>query len=101
MDTATILVVCSGNVRRSPAIEAMLREGVGQIGGLARHGINVISAGSEALEGYEMDPMIASEVALAGTRLTRIAGASAFPDWAISAAVRAARSSAASSRSSE
>lgn len=71
MDTATILVVCSGNVRRSPAIEAMLREGVGQIGGLARHGITVISAGSEALEGYDMDPMIASEVALAGVRLTR------------------------------
>ncbi|MFI5623845.1 hypothetical protein ACIA03_10285 [Nocardioides sp. NPDC051685] len=71
MDTATILVVCTGNVRRSPAIEAMLREGVGQIGGLARHGITVISAGSEALEGYDMDPMIASEVALAGTRLAR------------------------------
>ena len=71
METATILVVCTGNVRRSPAIEAMLREGVGQIGGLARHGITVISAGSEALEGYDMDPMIASEVALAGTRLTR------------------------------
>ncbi|GGR48601.1 protein-tyrosine phosphatase [Nocardioides luteus] len=71
MDTATILVVCTGNVRRSPAIEAMLREGVGQVSGLARHGITVISAGSEALEGYDMDPMIASEVALAGVRLTR------------------------------
>ncbi|NYI75733.1 hypothetical protein [Nocardioides panzhihuensis] len=71
MDSATILVVCTGNIRRSPAIEAMLREGVGQIGGLARHGITVISAGSEALEGYDMDSMIASEVALAGTRLTR------------------------------
>lgn len=71
MDTATILVVCTGNIRRSPAVEVMLREGVGPISGVARHGISVISAGTEALVGYEMDPVIAAEVAAAGVRLSR------------------------------
>ena len=71
METATILVVCTGNIRRSPAVEVMLREGVGRIGGLARHGIGVMSAGTEALVGYEMDPVISAEVAAAGVRLGR------------------------------
>ncbi|TQL69948.1 protein-tyrosine phosphatase [Nocardioides albertanoniae] len=71
METATILVVCTGNIRRSPAVEAMLREGVGPNNGVARHGISVMSAGTEALAGYEMDPVIATEVAAVGVRLSR------------------------------
>lgn len=46
----TILVLCTGNVCRSPYIERRLRQE------LAGTGIEVVSAGTGALVGHDMDP---------------------------------------------
>lgn len=64
--TARILVVCIGNVRRSPAVEALLRNGTAQATGLGDAGVAVASAGVSAQEGDPMDPLIAEELARVG-----------------------------------
>nr|WP_175507602.1 low molecular weight phosphatase family protein [Nocardioides terrae] len=62
----TILVVCTGNIRRSPAIEAILRQGTDAAPGLAEAGVTVVSAGTEALVGEGIDGPVASELAKLG-----------------------------------
>lgn len=51
-----VLVVCTGNVCRSPFIERMLQRS------LAATGIRVSSAGTEALVGEPMDPRAATQL---------------------------------------
>ncbi len=55
-----ILVVCTGNICRSPFIERLLRSG------LAGTGIEVTSAGTGALAGHPMDPEAAARLMAAG-----------------------------------
>ncbi|WP_186526122.1 low molecular weight phosphatase family protein [Leekyejoonella antrihumi] len=55
-----ILVVCTGNVCRSPYLERRLRSE------LRGTGIAVTSAGTGALAGHEMEPMAAERLSLAG-----------------------------------
>lgn len=56
----SILVVCTGNVCRSPYVERLLKAR------LARTGIGVSSAGTGALVGAEMDPQVAHRLAQFG-----------------------------------
>lgn len=58
----TILAVCTGNVCRSPAMEAMLKNGTDGLPGLAGLGIDVGSAGLRALVGSKIDPKMVSAV---------------------------------------
>lgn len=53
MTTGTVLVVCTGNVCRSPYIEYRLRDALGD------SGIAVHSAGTAALVGNPVDPAVA------------------------------------------
>ncbi len=63
---STILVVCTGNVRRSPAIEAILRMGTPEATGLGNTGVQVVSAGTRGLVGERVDPLVAAELATLG-----------------------------------
>lgn len=56
----SILIVCTGNVCRSPYIERLLRAR------LAETNITVTSAGTGALTGSDMDPHVAERLALTG-----------------------------------
>jgi protein-tyrosine phosphatase len=56
MESTTILVVCTANVRRSPAVAALLRHGTTTAPGLAGSGVEVVSAGVAALAGDRLDP---------------------------------------------
>lgn len=56
----SILIVCTGNVCRSPYIERLLRAR------LAETNITVTSAGTGALTGSDMDPQVAERLALTG-----------------------------------
>lgn len=57
-ERATILVVCTGNVCRSPYMEYAIRHGLAMRGVL---GLDVVSAGTRALIGYGMaDPILAA-----------------------------------------
>ncbi|WP_299953631.1 hypothetical protein [uncultured Modestobacter sp.] len=58
---AEVLVVCTGNVCRSPAAERLLRHRLP-----AESGIRVSSAGTRALVGRPMDPPMAALVGQAG-----------------------------------
>lgn len=60
MATANIVVVCTGNVRRSPVIAALLRSGTESIGGLEGHGVTVRSAGTRAVIGHGLDSTVAA-----------------------------------------
>jgi len=62
MTIATVLVVCTGNIRRSPAIEALLRHGSADVRGLEASGLTVASAGVRALAGEPMDDLIARQL---------------------------------------
>jgi protein-tyrosine phosphatase len=46
-----IIVICTGNICRSPMAEALMKAK------LQRHGIDISSAGVAALEGYPADPL--------------------------------------------
>jgi len=70
METATILVVCTGNVRRSPAIEAMLRQGISSLPGLDGFDVSVASAGTRALVGDSMDPHVQRQLEALGVTAT-------------------------------
>jgi protein-tyrosine phosphatase len=63
---ATILVVCTGNIRRSPAIAALLRHGTAETSGLAEHGVHVLSAGERAHAGAGADPLVVAGLARLG-----------------------------------
>ena len=56
----SILIVCTGNVCRSPYVERLLKAR------LAETNINVMSAGTAALTGSNMDPEIMQRLALTG-----------------------------------
>lgn len=55
-----ILIVCTGNVCRSPYVERLLRAR------LRETGITVTSAGTGALAGSDMDPEVAKRLAVTG-----------------------------------
>lgn len=66
MESTTILVVCTANVRRSPAVAALLRHGTTTAPGLAGSGVEVVSAGVAALAGDRLDPRVAASLAELG-----------------------------------
>lgn len=59
-ESGTVLVVCTGNVCRSPYVERRLRQE------LAGTGIEVSSAGTQALVGRDMDPESRARLSRAG-----------------------------------
>jgi protein-tyrosine phosphatase len=69
VETATILVVCTGNIRRSPALEVLLRDGLPGVRGLAGSGCTVSSAGVRALAGEPLDARVAGALAARGVEL--------------------------------
>jgi protein-tyrosine phosphatase len=62
MDTASILVVCTGNIRRSPAMAALLRHGTSSADGLEGSGVTVSSAGLRAVVGDPVDPLVEQQL---------------------------------------
>lgn len=72
----SILVVCTGNVCRSPYIERRLRAELPDIG------LRVESAGTGALVGSDMDPRVAQRLAQAGISSEGFAGRQLTPDIA-------------------
>jgi protein-tyrosine phosphatase len=67
--TASVLVVCVGNIRRSPAAATLLRHGTPKATGLAGSGVTVASAGVTARAGAPMDPLIAEQLARRGVKV--------------------------------
>jgi protein-tyrosine phosphatase len=64
---ARILIVCTGNICRSPFIERLLQHQLDQRRPLSERGILVHSAGTSALTGWAMDQRAAAQlVALGG-----------------------------------
>ncbi len=59
-DEARILIVCTGNICRSPFIERLLQHELDERGAGSERGITVRSAGTGALAGSAMDPGAAS-----------------------------------------
>lgn len=66
MRTANVLVVCRGNVRRSPVIAAMLETGTATTRGLGGTGVSVASAGIAAVVGSRIDPILGSRLEALG-----------------------------------
>lgn len=64
----TILAVCTGNVCRSPAIEMMLRSGVGRYPGVGS-AVGVGSAGTRALVDRPVAPRMAEALTAAGVEV--------------------------------
>jgi protein-tyrosine phosphatase len=62
----SVLAVCTGNVCRSPAVQALLRQA------LAPHGVTVSSAGTRALVGAPVEPAMASLVRAMGAETAGI-----------------------------
>ncbi|MCZ2846986.1 arsenate reductase/protein-tyrosine-phosphatase family protein [Modestobacter sp. VKM Ac-2978] len=54
--TCTVLLVCTGNICRSPLAERLARAHLAQLLGAEAGGIHVVSAGTRALAGSGMDP---------------------------------------------
>ena len=66
-DAARILVVCTGNICRSPFIERLLQLRIGELRPIADWPVEVSSAGTRALAGWDMDERVAERlVALGG-----------------------------------
>lgn len=65
-----ILVVCSANVRRSPAIAGLLRAGTASVGGLTAEGITVSSRGTAAAVGQGADALLTDELKALGIDLS-------------------------------
>ena len=61
-----VLVVCTGNVCRSPFVERVLAHRMGEGGLPAERRVQVSSAGTAALVGEPMDPRCAAQVSAAG-----------------------------------
>ncbi|HWC21308.1 MAG TPA: low molecular weight phosphatase family protein [Flexivirga sp.] len=79
MGAGLILVVCTGNVCRSPYIERLLAAQ------LAPYGVQVASAGTHALMGEPMDPEVARLLADAGLSGEGFVARQLTPDLARSA----------------
>jgi len=62
----TVLVVCIGNVCRSPLAERLLRERLREQLGELSEGVAVASAGTRAMAGRPMDAMAAQELSRLG-----------------------------------
>jgi protein-tyrosine phosphatase len=65
-DAAKILIVCTGNICRSPFIERLLQLELDQGGPRAEPGITVHSAGTSALVGWPMDAQAAEQLVAHG-----------------------------------
>jgi protein-tyrosine phosphatase len=65
-DEARILIVCTGNICRSPFIERLLQHQLDAPASGSRPGILVRSAGTGALEGSAMDPRAAAQLVAHG-----------------------------------
>lgn len=61
-DMARILIVCTGNICRSPFIERVLQHELSERGSGAEPGITVRSAGTRALVGSAMDAQAAAQL---------------------------------------
>lgn len=55
----TVLVVCTGNICRSPQAAQLLRAKVDEAGVPWRDAVAISSAGTRAMEGFPMDPLAA------------------------------------------
>lgn len=75
----SVLVVCTGNICRSPYIERLLRVG------LVGTGIEVSSAGTDALVGSAMDPEAAARLVAAGGDPTGFSARQLTPEIVASA----------------
>jgi protein-tyrosine phosphatase len=65
-DEARILIVCTGNICRSPFIERLLQHGLDSRGNGFEEGIIVRSAGTGAVVGSPMDPQAAAQLVAHG-----------------------------------
>ena len=65
-DEARILIVCTGNICRSPFIERLLQHELDQRGSGSDGGVIVRSAGTGALVGSAMDPQSAAQLVAYG-----------------------------------
>ena len=74
-----VLVVCTGNICRSPLIERLLRAGLGDTG------IGVCSAGTGALVGHPMDPDAAARLTAMGGSAEGFAARQLTPEIALDA----------------
>lgn len=63
-----LLLVCTGNVARSPAMQALLLDGLAGSAGLDGRGVRVHSAGTGALVGQDMDPPMRAALERRGVR---------------------------------
>ena len=61
-EKARILMVCTGNICRSPFIERLLQHELDECGSGAERGVTVRSAGTGALVGSAMDPRAAAQL---------------------------------------
>lgn len=61
-----VLVVCTGNVCRSPALEMMLRNGLGGRPGWQDRGVRVASSGTAALVGRPLEPEVRTNLVRLG-----------------------------------
>jgi protein-tyrosine phosphatase len=65
-DEARILIVCTGNICRSPFIERLLQHELDKRSSVSERGVIVRSAGTGALAGSAMDPRAAAQLELHG-----------------------------------
>jgi len=64
---ARILVVCTGNICRSPFIERLLQRRLDEHRAGSGHGIQVRSAGTSAMTGWSMDERAAAQLVAYGS----------------------------------
>ena len=65
-DEARILIVCTGNICRSPFIERLLQHELDEHGSRSERGVAVRSAGTGAMVGSAMDPRAAAQLMIHG-----------------------------------
>ena len=65
-DDARILIVCTGNICRSPFIERLLQRRLDEHRPGSDHGIQVRSAGTSAMTGWPMDERAAAQLVAYG-----------------------------------
>ena len=65
-EDARILIVCTGNICRSPFIERLLQRRLDEHRPGSEHGIQVRSAGTSAMTGWSMDEQAAAQLVAHG-----------------------------------
>jgi protein-tyrosine phosphatase len=80
-----LLIVCTGNVARSPALQAMLSQGIPPQSRPGGRGVRVHSAGTGALVGEDIDPPMRAALERRGQRLGPFVARQLEQDMVVSA----------------